>query len=138
MHRLIVTTAVLLACISGQAAAICTAPSRVSGANLTKLIEGNTVCATRGSERWQEQHRAGGQLWDYKRGPTDPIDPTKQVGTWSISMAMGGTVTYSYTGGPNFTYSVHDEGGGASYSFCSGGTEIVTGATFLSGSTSCP
>lgn len=114
----------------------CTPPSRVTGNALQTLINGNTVCATRGTERWQEQHRAGSQLWDYKRGPSDKVDPTKQVGTWVIA---ANNVTYSYTGGPSFTYSVHDNGNGT-YSFCNapGGTEIVDGAIFLTGSTSCP
>jgi hypothetical protein len=139
MNRLIVSgSLLLLTCISGQAtAAPCDGPSRVTGAALSTLISGNTVCATRGADRWQEQHRTGGQLWDYKKGPTDPVDPTTQVGTWSIS---GNNVTYSYMGEgpvPSYTYSVHGSG---TYSFCTrvNGSEIVSGAIFLPGSTSCP
>jgi len=107
MKRLMVTSIVLLAGISGEAMAACTANTRVTGNALTTLIAGNTVCATRGAEKWQEQHRAGGALWDYKKGAADTVDPTKQVGTWSIG---SNNVTYSYTGGPSYTYSVHGSG----------------------------
>jgi len=136
MKRLMITSLVLLAGISGEATAACTANTRVTGGALTALIAGNTVCATRGAEKWQEQHRGGAQLWDYKKGPPSPgnVDPTKQVGTWSIS---SNNVTYSYTGGPSYTYSVHGSG---PYSFCTApnGTEVVSGATFMPGNASCP
>jgi len=76
-------------------------------------------------DRWQEEHRSGGQLWDYKKGPapTEKVDPSKQVGTWSVA---SDTVIQSYTGGPSFTWTVHDSGGGV-YSFCTGenGSEVV-------------
>jgi hypothetical protein len=134
MKRLMITSLVLLAGISGGATAACTANTRVTGGALDTLIIGNTVCATRGAEKWQEQHRAGGALWDYKKGATDKVDPTKQVGTWGIAR---NEVTYSYTGGPSYTYSVHGPAGGP-YSFCTGGAEIVSSATFNPGNSSCP
>lgn len=133
MKRLMMTSFVLLAGIPGGAMAACSDP-QITGAALTSLLSGNTVCATRGAEKWQEQHRAGGALWDFKKGPSDPADPTAQVGGWSIA---NDTVTYSYTGGASFTYSVHGPAGGP-YSFCTGGGEIVGGATILTGSTGCP
>lgn len=133
MKRLMVTSIVLLAGISGEAMAACTG-TPVTGSDLTTLIAGNTVCATGGGEQLQEQHRAGGELWDYKMGPTDPVDPTKQVGTWIIDTALS-TVTYTYTGGPSYTYSVHGSG---PYSFCTGSAEVVGGATFQPDITSCP
>lgn len=129
------TAMVLLAGLPALAAADCSPTTRVTGTNLTNLITGNTVCATRGSDVWQEQHRAGGQLWDYKMGPGHPIDPTKQVGTWSIARNF---VTYCYTGGTCYSYSVHGTGAGP-YSFCyANGTEVVSGATFKPGNASCP
>jgi len=135
MKRLMVTSIVLLAGISGEVMAACSDP-QVTGVALTTLIAGNTVCATRGGEQWQEQHRGGplaGALYDYKKGPSDPVDPTKQVGNWSIAVD---NVTYAYTGGPSYTYSVHGPIGGP-YSFCSGGAEVVGGATFKTGNSSC-
>ncbi len=127
---------IALAGLSAQAGADCLPNTRVTGAALTNLVSGNTVCATSGTKTWQEQHRAGGQLWDYKKGPNDPVDPSKQVGTWSIA---GNNVTYSYTGGPSYTYSIHGPSGGP-YSFCTGpnGTEVISGAYFKPGNASCP
>lgn len=134
MKHLMITSLVLLTGISGQAMADCNNDTKVTGRKLENLISGNTVCATRGAEKWQEQHRAGSALWDYKKGPTDKVDPSKQVGTWDIA---SNEVIYSYTGGGSYVYSVHGPVGGL-YSFCSGGAEIVSGAMFLPGSVSCP
>ena len=61
--------------------------------NVGPLVAGNTLCAVRGSDRWQEQHRGtglSGALWDYKMGANHPVDPTEQVGTWS---AVNGATT---------------------------------------------
>jgi hypothetical protein len=136
MKCLIVTCVVLFAWVSGEAMAACTANTHITGNALVTLISGNTVCASVGNDQWQEQHRAGGQLWDYKKGPNDPVDRTKQVGTWGINT---NNVTYSYTGGASYTYSVHGPSGGP-YSFCTGigGTEVVSNATFKTGNSSCP
>lgn len=49
------------------------------------FITGATVCVSRGAERWQEYHASGGDLIDYKRGRDHPTDPTKKVGTWSVT-----------------------------------------------------
>ncbi|MHB1247203.1 MAG: hypothetical protein ACYCZH_12235 [Sulfuriferula sp.] len=134
MKRLIATSMVLLAGISGEAMATCASPATmVTGTTLTNLVTGNTVCATRGGEKWQEQHLGDGTLWDYKKGANDPVDPTKQVGTWSIG---ADTITYTYTGGPSYIYNIYNNGG--VYSFCTNGAEIVSNATFKTGATSCP
>lgn len=137
MKRKIAIGIVLFTGFSGgvMAAPNCTTPNRVTGSALTTLVSGNTVCATKGADKWQEQHRSGGQLWDYKKGSSDPVDPSKQVGTWRIG---SNEVTYSYTGDSSYTYSVHDEGSGTSYSFCSNGSVVVSGATFKPGNSSCP
>ena len=134
MKRLLLTSIVALAGFTGVAVAQtgCAPNTRVTGDALTTLVSGNTVDATRGADRWQEQHRAGGQLWDFKKGPSDPVDPTSQVGTWAI---VSNDVIHSYTGGPSFTYSIHGSG---PYSFCANGTAVVSGATFQRGSGNCP
>lgn len=77
---------------------------------------------------------AGGSLQDYKKGPGHAVDPSKTVGTWSVS---GDTVQYSYveggtTSGP-FSHTVHNSGGGA-YSVCQSGAEV---ATLQEGSNGC-
>jgi hypothetical protein len=139
MKHLMVTVAILLSWIADEAIADCTNQTRVTGNALRTLIEGNTVCASVGADQWQEQHRVGGGLWDYKKGPDDPVDPSAQVGKWDID---ANEVTYFYylSGtediGAKYTYTVHDTGGG-SYDFCDGESEVVTGATFLPGEVSC-
>ena len=134
MKHLMVTSIILLAGVSGEAMAGCAANTKVTGSALSTLFTGSTVCATRGTEKWQEQHRSGGTLWDYKKGPTDKVDPSKQVGTWSIA---ANNITHSYTGGASYTYSIHGPNGGP-YSFCTGSTEVVSGASITGGLTSCP
>jgi hypothetical protein len=117
---------------------------------LTTLLTGKTVCdanATYDScakhpERSpciikmgiQEQHRVGGQLWDYKMGPSDAKDPTVLVGDWSITGSDEDTVVnYAYPpGGTPAAYKVFDAGAGTgTYYFCSG-TTIVATATITS------
>jgi hypothetical protein len=66
-------------------------------------------------------------------GSSDPVDPTAQVGTWSIAANQ---VTYSYTGGPSYSYEIHGPNGGP-YDFCQGTTPVVTGATFKVGQQGC-
>lgn len=140
MKHLIATSMVLLAGISGEAMAACASPATmVTGNPLTNLVSGNTVCAMNGNEKWQEQHLGNGTLWDYKKGANDPVDPTKKVGTWSLSANLSGPVnqiTYSYTGGPSYTYNIYRNGN--VYSFCTNGAEIVSNATFKTGATGCP
>jgi hypothetical protein len=116
---------VLLGClsqfVSGEAIAACNGPALTQAALVTALT-GNTVCAMRGADRWQELHQAGGNLIDYKRGPADKIDPSEKVGTWSITANPAGNnanVVYNYGAGGTYTYSVRSNGGN-SYSFCGG------------------
>jgi hypothetical protein len=136
MNRSIATAIVLLAGMPSLAMADCSSTTRVTGAALNALVNGNTVCASRGADKWQEQHRAGGQLWDYKMGPGHPIDPSKQVGTWNIARNF---VTYCYTGDKCYSYSVHGPFAGNTYNFCSANGQLeVSGATFKNGEQGCP
>jgi len=131
MKPVIVASFVVLGACATQAMAVCEANTRVTGAAFSTLIQTGTLVCGRpaaaytgdASDRWQEEHRAGGQLWDYKLGPGPSIDPSKQVGTWSVA---ANTVTHAYTGGPSFTWTVHALGG-TTYSFCTGqgGSEVV-------------
>lgn len=107
--------------------AACTPASQVKGANdLRAVLQGNTICVTRGNERWQEYHQAGGALIDYKKGPDHKVDPSKRVGTWSISGNGTGTqLRHEYTSGAAFSYTVHTITAGSSYGFCGGGGEMI-------------
>jgi hypothetical protein len=141
--RMLVGCAMLA--IAGQAAAVCTNQTRLTitgGANeIVDQLSGNTVCGTglnaNAGDRWQEWHQAGGTLTEYARGPSDPVDPTHDVGTWSTS-GMGNTsvVTYSYNGGGTYSFSVHVDGAGTTF-FCSGGTEVAE-AILIPGQGACP
>ena len=127
MKCLLASAVLSFALMPSIAGAACTAASHVTGATtLTTLLQGKTLCALRGTDRWQEFHQAGGALIDYKKGPTDPVDPTKQVGTWTVSGNGSGTqVRYSYGQGASYTYKVHTIIQDASYSLCSSTEDLV-------------
>ncbi len=129
---------IAMACVAEGAFAACNAPAtQVTDAALTNLLNGNTVCAARGGDRWQEEHQAGGALWDYKLGDADPVDPRTQVGTWSVTEAgAASVVTYDYGAGSQ-SYEVWDDGG--SYSFCQAGVVNLDNATVVPGiNVGCP
>lgn len=116
---------------------------------LTDLLVGNTVCATAGSDKWQEFHSgvsgAANNLIDYKLGPTSTKDPTAPVGKWSITgTGTGSIVTYDYGPAAVYSYTVcrgtgSEANPGPPFSFCStGSTRSVTGATMVAGQGACP
>lgn len=139
MKKFLLTSAALLIVATGNTLAACSDPQITSTSNptLTTLINGNgsgnTLCAASGNERWQEQHRPGGQLWDYKKGPSDPVDPTSQVGTWSIA---GNNLVHTY-GSTSYSYTVHRRQGFGANAFTLCGPQTFD-VTFLRGITSCP
>lgn len=121
-----IASAVVFAFVAEGAVAACAAPgaSQVKNIDLDTLLSGNTVCATRGGESWQEEHHSSGQLWDYKLGDGHPVDPRKQLGSWTITGNGSGAntaVQYSYSDGGTYTYEVWLNTDG-SYSFCDAGT----------------
>ncbi|MDX2367868.1 MAG: hypothetical protein QNK36_05615 [Colwellia sp.] len=112
----------ILSATSGYTFAACTG-APLNQPALTTLLPGKTVCASFGGEQWQELHTGAGSLIDYKKGPVDPVDPSENVGSWSVS---GNTVTYNYGSGGSYSYRIFDNGG--TYSFCGispAPTEIV-------------
>jgi hypothetical protein len=119
---------VALASLPALSLAACAAPSvRVATAlAMTTLLQGNTVClpaATQPTMEAQELHQAGGALVDYKRGPGHPVDPSKQVGSWTVTAGRSVFVTHNYGGGAQYTYAVwHNDDG--THSFCSANPEI--------------
>lgn len=134
MKRAMLTSVVVLAWFSGEAMAACGTPY-LSLTDLKAKLPGNTVCSPASCAgaacTWQEQHRGApgsvtGQLWDYKKG-NDPVDPTEQVGTWTIqpgspSVGTLPKVVHSY-GNTTYVYDVKDNGGG-NYSFCGSNGEF--------------
>jgi len=133
----LIAVAILVGTVAGVARADCGSATQITDPlTLFQTLGNNTVCVSNGSHGWesQEEHltvpdASGYQLFDYKRGTTDPIDPRKQVGSWSISTSDAGTVvTYLYsdggqTSGP-YSFAVHNNTDGT-ISFCSGAKEVV-------------
>lgn len=137
MKRLMVTSVFLLAGISGEAMAACTPNTRITNDALATLISGKTVCAVSGSDKWQEYHKPGSDLIDWKRGANHPTDPTKKVGTWST----GGTgsnsrVTYNYGPGQVYSYAVHSVTG-STYTFCGDSPAPTLDVSLIAGQVSC-
>jgi len=121
-----VTLGVALAGFSPSVLAGCST-GRVNEPALTTLLKDNTVCVPPGTVptmEAQELHQSGGKLIDYKRGPSDKVDPSAEVGTWTVTGSnRGAFVTHNYGNGRIYTYSVYNNGDGT-HSFCSGGAEI--------------
>ena len=85
--------------------------ARAVVADTTTLLNDKYVCATRAQDTWQELHKSGGALWDWKLGPGSTMDRTKLMGSWSGS-ATDGVVTHSYNGGGgSYTWRVCSIGG---------------------------
>jgi hypothetical protein len=111
------------------------AQTECSGTQLTFLdIKNSTVCVGHaGAWEAQEMHYENGILKDFKRGPSDKLDPTEEIGTWSMS---GNTVTYNYKGGKTYSYSAYKNG--ATVTFCPSGSGILTTATLQPGTSGVP
>lgn len=130
--KFIILTAIAGMALAGLPAvsmAGCAAPSvRVGTATaLTALLQGNTVCVpvvTQATMDAQELHDASGALVDFKRGPSDRVEPSKQVGTWKVISGRGTFVSYDYGGGRQYSYSVWKNPGDNMYSLCSANSEI--------------
>jgi hypothetical protein len=123
MKSIALAATIALAAFSGGAIAACTG-TPLTQSQLTSVLTNNTVCVAKaGGWDAQEQHITGGVLKDYKQGPTSTIDPTQTIGTWSLTTAPG-QVTYVYSGGGTYSYSVYTSGAG--YSFCGQATVEAT------------
>jgi hypothetical protein len=115
-----------------------------AGTTLSSLFTNHTICVGTGANKQaQEEHISGGVLKDYKKGPGNPVDPEKVLGTWVLTNDTLGdpdaTITYNYTAfAPpvSYTYKVYLVSGtlganNSTYDFCntSTGTVTVSGAT---------
>ena len=143
MKQLIFMGMLLLAsAMSGEAMALCGGGwTRVT--NLTATLTGKTACSLTGDVK-QEEHRAGGELWDYKCGDADAavpgtacakpdIDRRKKLGRWEVQNdnspvlpngTTRATVTHIYNAFPSGSvqevttgpFSVYTNG--TQYDFC--------------------
>lgn len=138
IKHIIFTCALLLTSVmASEVMAACDEKNQVKNSDLPNLLSGNTMCVSN-SDGWekQEEYLAGGELWDYKMGNTNKIDPRRKLGTWSASAnGANSAVTYIYnafgqavTTGPFKVYST----GGNGYDFCKGGA-VEASATLKRG-----
>ncbi|WP_341325283.1 hypothetical protein [Methylotuvimicrobium sp. KM2] len=142
MKKMIMLGIFMSASIAGEVAADCETETILSVDALSTLLSGNTVCAQKANgDQWQEYHEPSGKIFDYKKGPNDPVDPTKEMGTWEITDR--GAICYSYGGG-NFIYcySVHKVPEQELYQFCTSplpatGNALDVTASILEGNNGC-
>ena len=126
--------------------AVSTGVVQLNNAQITSLFTGQTVCGVPGpgypgspGDRWQEEHLANGDLFDYKRGPGHPVDPREKVGTWSVAQGLAGArgVSHRYAA-IQFTWTVFGPAtnvpGTSVYSFCNGTAEHVRATVIATGS----
>jgi hypothetical protein len=141
MKRIIPTTVVLLAFGAGQAMAACPTTGTATAANISALVSGKYACAMRGDEQWNLLHQGTGfgpaNLQDYKKGPSDPVDPSEVVGTYTIVAGSGGspdTIRYDYGGGGAYTFVVTPNASTAgTYTYCDTATSGTTAVTISPG-----
>jgi hypothetical protein len=117
----------------GVSAQMCPDLTRVFA--LRALLEGKTLCAASGSDRWQEQHRVGGELWDFKLGGGSTTDPTAKVGIWDVA---AGVLIHTYDGGSTYRWAVCEVGANNYTLVSTSGGPTITGATVQSGRVACP
>jgi hypothetical protein len=131
MKTAVSALSLLIAIGSGPVMADCSHDTNNPGyvqldqAGVTALVVGKTACYPVGGPPWENQeYLAGGTITDYKKGPSDPVDPQKVVGGYTIN--GDGSVTYTYGTAPSFTYVVwgpSDTGAVGLYDFCNTGTQ---------------
>ena len=140
MKRRIVTTSIAVAISAGQAIAACPhstgTNAALNNAGIKSAFGGASKfhCAIRGTEKWNESlgttgngnNAETGTLTDFKKGASDPVDPTEAVGTWSIA---NDRIAYNYGSGGTFTYTVREVTAGASYEMCNVATNELFNVT---------
>ncbi len=133
--------AAILATASASALSQGCTGTALTQVQLNDLLTGHTVCGRAvkpgypgsASDKFQEEHRSGGQLWDWKLGDGPSVDPRKRVGDWSTAPASRNvpiaTVTHIYSPTVTSTWAVYgpstNSPGTSVYSFCTTATTPV-------------
>ncbi len=122
----ILVSAILFAVVAENAIAGCSTDDakQVKINKLPALLTGNTICVSGAGGTWEAQQElhSNGELWDYKKGDGDAVDPRKKEGTWKIRGKWNWTkLVFDYGSGGKYKYRVWKNGGG-SYSLC--GAEV--------------
>lgn len=120
---------------NGIAASTCSAlGSRLNQTQLSSTLSGKLVCASKigaltGNDRWAEEHRTTGELWEQGKGTTSTVHPPTKVGTWSIvGTGSNAAVQYNYSGGTTYTWSVFNSSGTLTFCTTNETTVIATGS----------
>lgn len=134
MSRNLIVSILLGLVFTSQANADCPCTTGVplNQTEISTLLNGNTVCAILGNDRWQEWHN-GSDVSELGNNASGEV-----VGTWSAS--PNNTVIYSYGSGGSggtYTYSVCQQG--TNYDFCGAafGGRNVTNALVKPGKGGC-
>jgi hypothetical protein len=90
----------------------------LTASQIRSLLNGRYACVgTFPNATWNERHNgASGPVTDFKKGPSDPVDPSKQVGSFSVTgtsfpgnVQGPGYVTYTYlNGGGTYDYYINN------------------------------
>lgn len=120
----------------------CSTSKQLSASEIQTLLGGHTLCANTSTEKWQEFHEGanGGNLKDYKKGSSDPVDPTTTVGSWGITASGNGVnqddrLVHSYGGAP-YSWKVFSNCDNTSYRLEGNGTYTFT--VLQGGPRACP
>lgn len=109
--------------------------TQITGSGLRTVLSGKTACKSNGSDwEWQEYHSSSGNLVDWKKGPSDPIDPSTTVGFWLVTAGTKSTAKYTY-GSNVYNYNVWHNTSNNTYDFC--GASTITGVTLKAGQVAC-
>ena len=157
MKLKIAMTVALVGFSSGQLLAANQCPTNVNptwltGTAIKNLVSGKYACANRNANtKWNEKHLGAGfgpsDFEDYKLGPTNPIDPTKVMGQYTITDngAAPGTIAYRYGtpptfAGGTFTHQVRPQSSGIgniSYFWCNVDTGEILAVTINTSGPQC-
>ena len=157
MIRTMLLCLLFLVAVASEAMAAAATPcaslgTRLTAAEISSTFQNQLICAQKmgaisGNDRWAEEHRASGELWEQGKGTTSKIHPPTKVGSWkSVELTKGkgkgevkspseDLVQYDYSGGSSFTWSVFEKtvGGTKTYTFCdSNETTVIATATIKS------
>ena len=99
----------VLGAVQFLAAGSARAATTLNANQIKNLLVGKYACGSSGTEKWDEILVGGntGSVTDYKKGPSDPSDPTAVVGSYSITNQPA-AITYNYTSGGSYTYTIQD------------------------------
>ena len=129
MKLLVIASVVATAGLAGNALADCTSGTQLPDLN---VLVGKTVCVGTGSNREAQEYHSGGRVIEWALG-TDIRDKTHDVGEYVIANPQ---ITYKYSGGQQYTYTVHNVG--SNYYFCDLSSALKATATLMNGQGPCP